>query len=48
VQNIHTRELDGWCKRNPDSDIVNQVHSIDPVRKVTVTEWDFVAKAVAA
>jgi hypothetical protein len=42
VQNIHTREL------NPDLDIVKQVHSIDPVRRVTVTEWDYVAKAVAA
>lgn len=47
VQNIHTRELDRWTQRNPDLDIVEQTHSIDVVRKVTVTEWHYAAKVPA-
>jgi hypothetical protein len=39
VQNLHTREIDRWCKRNPDLDIVEQNHSIDPGRRITVTEF---------
>lgn len=48
VQNIHTRELDAWAKRNPELDITEQAHSIDVVRKVTVTEFQYAPKAVAA
>lgn len=48
VQNIHIRELELWAFRNPGKDIVDQTHSIDPGRKVTVTQWDYVAKAVPA
>jgi hypothetical protein len=39
VQNIHTRELDLWAMRNPDLDIIEQVHSIDPARKICITEF---------
>lgn len=48
VQNIHTREIDLWCHRNPDMDITEQAHSIDPVRRITITEWQYAPKAVAA
>jgi hypothetical protein len=48
VQNIHTRELDLWAHRNPDMDVIEQTHSVDVVRRVTVTEWQYAAKAVAA
>lgn len=48
VQNIHVRELELWAFRNPTMDIVDQKHSFDYARKVTCTEWDYVAKAVPA
>lgn len=44
VQNIHTEQLDRWSHRNPDLDIVDQTHSIDAGRKVTVTEWHYAPK----
>lgn len=47
VQNLHTRELDLWSHRNPDLDITEQAHSIDVVRKVTVTEWWHAPKVAA-
>lgn len=47
VQNIHTRELDRWAHRNPDLDIIEQAHSIDPVRKITVTEFFHAPKSGA-
>lgn len=46
VQNIHTRELDLWAHRNPDLDVTEQAHSIDVVRKVTVTEWQCAERTV--
>lgn len=48
VQAIHTREIDLWCSRNPDLDLVEQSHSIDPVRKITVTEFHYADKAAVA
>lgn len=48
VQNIHTREMDLWAHRNPNLDIVEQNHSIDAGRRVTVTEFHYAEKAVAA
>ena len=44
VQNLHTRELDLWAHRNPELDIIEQAHSFDPVRKITVTEWHHAPK----
>jgi hypothetical protein len=41
VQNLHTRELNRWAERNPDLDIIEQTHSFDAGRRVTVTEWHF-------
>lgn len=48
VQNLHTRELDMWAHRNPDLDIIEQNHSIDPGRRVTVTEFHYAAKKTEA
>ncbi len=48
VRNIHDRELAGWTARNPDLDIVETTHSIDVVRRVTVTEWHYALKAEVA
>lgn len=45
VQNIHTEQLDRWAHRNADLDIIGQTHSIDPARKVTVTEWHYAPRA---
>lgn len=47
VQNLHTREIDAWAFRNPDLDISEQSHSIDPVRRVTVTEFCPVPKVAS-
>lgn len=47
VQNIHTREIDRWAQRNPDLDIVEQSHSIDPGRKICVTEFHYAPKVTA-
>jgi len=47
VQNIHTRELDLWAMRNPDLDIVEQAHAIDPVRKICITQWHTAPRAPA-
>lgn len=44
VQNIHTRELDLWAHRNPTLDITEQSHTIDPVRRITVTEFQYADK----
>jgi len=47
VQNLHTRELDLWAHRNPDLDIIEQSHSIDPARRITITEWHHAPKVIA-
>lgn len=39
VQSVHMRELARWADRYPDLTIIELTHSIDPVRRVTITEF---------
>lgn len=39
VQNLHLRELARWAERHPDMVITERTSSIDPVRRITITEF---------
>lgn len=47
VQLLHKQEFDAWCARNPTLEAGELLHTIDPVRKVCITQWDYSARAAA-